>query len=151
MTQTLTAGNNGLYQAHTGWNPVAGLGSVNIDALASDFSTASLAAAQDTVTSSSASAIAAGETVTLYGTGFGAAQGNGYIAFHDNSVNWGAPGNAAAFQIDSWSNTAITFTVPTPSGSNGQSAVTPGTMATMTVTNSAGETSSAANLAISSS
>jgi len=36
--------------------------------------------------------------------------------------------------IDRWSDSAITFTVPTPSGTNGQWAVTPGTTATINVT-----------------
>jgi hypothetical protein len=84
---------------------------------------------------------AAGQQVTITGSGFGATQGSGYVAFSDNGANWGAPGNVATFQIDSWSDTAITFTVPAPSGSSGQYAVAPGTLASVTVVNSSGAAS----------
>ena len=47
----------------------------------------------------------------------------------------------ASFTIDSWSDSAITFTVPQPSGTNGQWAVTPGTIAGITVTTAAGTSS----------
>ena len=67
-------------------------------------------------TSLSTTSAQAGQQVTINGSGFGSSQGNGYVAFSDNGTNWGAPGNAASFTIDSWSDTAITFTVPTPSG-----------------------------------
>jgi hypothetical protein len=72
---------------------------------------------------------AAGQQVTINGSGFGASQGSGYVAFSDNGTNWGAPGNTATLQIDGWSDSAITFTVPTPSGSTGQYYVVPGTTA----------------------
>ena len=55
----------------------------------------------------------------------------------------GAPFDGATFHIDSWSDTAITFTVPTPSGDNGIWHVTPGTTATVTVTTSAGPSNTA--------
>jgi predicted alpha-1,2-mannosidase len=84
---------------------------------------------------------AAGQQVTITGSGFGATQGSGYVAFSDNGVNWGSPGNVAAFQIDSWSDTAITFTVPTPSGPNGEWSVAPGTPASVTVVNNSGAAS----------
>ena len=71
------------------------------------------------VTSLSTTSAQAGQQVTINGSGFGASQGNGYVAFSDNGTNWGAPGNTATFTVDSWSDTAITFTVPTPSGTNG--------------------------------
>jgi predicted alpha-1,2-mannosidase len=80
----------------------------------------------------------ASQQVTITGSGFGTTQGSGYVAFSDNGVNWGAPGNAAAFQIDSWSDTAITFTVPTPSGPGGEFAVAPGTPASVTVVTNGG-------------
>jgi predicted alpha-1,2-mannosidase len=83
----------------------------------------------------------AGQVVTISGSGFGATQGSGYVAFSDNGTNWGSPGNLATFQIDSWSDTAITFTVPTPSGPNGVWAVSPGTDASMMVVNSSGDVS----------
>ncbi len=68
------------------------------------------------VTSLSTTSAQAGQQVTINGSGFGSSQGNGYVAFSDNGTNWGAPGNTATFTVDSWSDTAITFTVPTPSG-----------------------------------
>jgi predicted alpha-1,2-mannosidase len=84
---------------------------------------------------------AAGQQVTINGSGFGATQGSGYVAFSDNGTNWGSPGNAATFKIDSWSDTAITFTVPAPSGPNGQWSVAPGTDASVTVVNNSGAAS----------
>jgi predicted alpha-1,2-mannosidase len=83
----------------------------------------------------------AGQQVTITGSGFGATQGSGYVAFSDNGTDWGAPGNLATFQVDSWSDTAITFTVPSPSGTNGEWHVWPGTDASVTVVNSSGDVS----------
>jgi Glycosyl hydrolases family 31/Domain of unknown function (DUF5110)/Carbohydrate binding module (family 6)/IPT/TIG domain len=100
------------------------------------------------VTSVSASSASAGQQVTVTGTDFGASQGSGYLAFSDNGTNWGAPGDSAAFTVDSWSDTSITFTVPEPSGSNGEWAVTPGTTGTIEVTNSSGQTSGTADLSM---
>jgi predicted alpha-1,6-mannanase (GH76 family) len=90
----------------------------------------------------------AGQQVTIGGTGFGAAQGAGYLAFSDGATNWGAPGNSAAFTVDSWSNTSITFTVPTPSGTNGTWAVGAGSVATLHVVNASGQSSNIATLPI---
>jgi putative alpha-1,2-mannosidase len=53
----------------------------------------------------------AGQTVTITGSGFGASQGSGYVAFSDLGSNWGGTGNAGE-TIGSWSDTKITFTVP---------------------------------------
>ncbi len=92
-------------------------------------------------TAVSPSPAAAGQQVTVTGTGFGATQGTGYVAFSDQGVNWGAPGNSAAFTVDSWSDTAVTFTVPNPSGTNGQFHVYPGTNASVSVANAAGQVS----------
>jgi predicted alpha-1,2-mannosidase len=89
-------------------------------------------------TSVSPSPASAGQVVTITGSGFGATQGSGYVAFSDNGTNWGSPGNTATFQVDSWSDTSITFTVPTPSGTNGEWAVYPGTDASAMVVNSSG-------------
>jgi predicted alpha-1,2-mannosidase len=100
------------------------------------------------VTSLSATTASAGDQVTITGTGFGASQGNGYVAFSDNGTNWGAPGNTATFTVDSWSNTAITFTVPTPSGTNGEYSVWAGTPASVTVVDNSGDVSDAADLEI---
>ena len=60
-----------------------------------------------------------GQQVTITGSGFGATQGSGYVSFSNMGTYWGAPGNAATFQVDSWSGRAITFTVPQPRGPDG--------------------------------
>jgi hypothetical protein len=100
------------------------------------------------VTSLSTTTASAGQQVTINGSGFGGSQGNGYVAFSDNGTNWGGPGNAATFTVDSWSNTAITFTVPTPSGTNGEYSVWAGTPASVTVVDNSGDVSDAADLEI---
>ncbi|MDA8392455.1 MAG: hypothetical protein M0Z87_06570 [Actinomycetota bacterium] len=88
--------------------------------------------------------------MTINGSGFGATQGSGYVKFSDNGTNWGAPGDAATFHVNSWSNTSVTFTVPTGSGTNNtQWTVTPGTTATVTVTNASGQTSNSASMSVS--
>ena len=90
------------------------------------------------VTFDSPADAAAGQQVTITGSGFGASQGSSYLTFSDNGTNWGAPGDQAAFTIDSWSDSAVTFTVPQPSGTNGQWAVVPGSTASVSVTTGAG-------------
>jgi predicted alpha-1,2-mannosidase len=100
------------------------------------------------VTSLSATSASAGQQVTINGSGFGSSQGNGYVSFSDNGSNWGAPGNVATFTVDSWSDTAITFTVPTPSGTNGEWSVWAGTPASVTVVDNSGDVSDAAELEI---
>ena len=97
------------------------------------------------VTSLSATSASAGDQVTINGTGFGDTQGSGYLEFSDNGTNWGAPGNTAAFTVDSWSNTAITFTLPEPDGGF---QVWAGTPASVTVVDDAGDVSDAAELDI---
>jgi predicted alpha-1,2-mannosidase len=89
------------------------------------------------------STAAAGQRVTIHGSGFGAA--GGYVAFSDDGTNWGRPGNVAPFTVNSWSDTAITFTVPTPSG---PWHVAPGTPASVSVTTADGKVSDAAVLEI---
>lgn len=82
---------------------------------------------------------AAGETVTLNGSGFAGKQGAGYLHFSDNGVNWGAPGDMASFHVASWSATRIVFTVPTGSGASGTEwQVAPGSTAGITITTPAG-------------
>jgi predicted alpha-1,2-mannosidase len=110
--------------------------------------TATTAMTGPVITSLSTTTAAAGQQVTINGTGFGASQGNGYVAFSDNGTNWGAPGNVAAFTVDSWSNTAVTFTVPVPSGSGGEYQVWPGTPASVSVTDNSGDVSDTAYLEI---
>jgi len=62
-------------------------------------------------------------------------------------MSMGAPPDAASFTLDSWTNTAITFTVPSPSGGSSQWSVTPGSTATVSVTAN-GTTSNAENVPI---
>ena len=71
------------------------------------------------ITFDSPAKAAAGQQVTVTGSGFGASQGSSYLTFSDNGTNWGAPADLATFTVDSWSDSAITFTVPQPSGTNG--------------------------------
>jgi len=91
---------------------------------------------------------AAGQTVTITGSGFGARQGAGYVQFSNVGTYWGAPGNLATFTVDSWSSKSITFTVPEPSGQGGGWHVSPGTTATVNVIDSAGAVSRTATLQI---
>ncbi|MBR7836797.1 GH92 family glycosyl hydrolase [Actinospica durhamensis] len=100
------------------------------------------------VTSLSTTTAAAGQQVTIQGSGFGASQGSGYVEFGDNGTNWGAPGNSATFTVDSWSDTAITFTVPSPSGNTDQFHVWAGTPASVAVVDDAGAVSDSPELAI---
>jgi hypothetical protein len=89
----------------------------------------------DALTPASASA---GATVTVTGSDFGAAQGSGFVWLRDNGFSWGCGpcGNLPRLTIDSWSNDAITFTVPRPSGPKHAVGVYPGSWATLTVANS---------------
>src|SRR5262249_2799549 len=78
-------------------------------------------------------------TLTVNGSNFGTAQGSSYVhlwftpdnphscATDSTTVSWGQPGNWAAFSIQSWSNTAVSFQVPTPSGPNRQTGSSLGT------------------------
>jgi lysophospholipase L1-like esterase len=97
--------------------------------------------------SENAATASAGQEVTVTGTGFGAAQGSGYVDLSDNGIDWGAPGDPAV-QVDSWSDTAITFTVPTAGGANGELHVYPGTPASVTVVSSSGAASNSPVLRI---
>ena len=101
------------------------------------------------ITSVSPTTAWADQQVRINGANFGATQGSSFITFSDGGTNWGAPGDAATFTVNSWRNDQITFTVPTPSGAGGQWHVVPGTTATVTVTTADG-TSNTANVAISS-
>ncbi|HWG11955.1 MAG TPA: GDSL-type esterase/lipase family protein, partial [Streptosporangiaceae bacterium] len=91
---------------------------------------------------------AAGQTVTVRGSGFGNRRGAGYVAVSDMGTYWGAPGNAATLTIGSWSDRSITFTVPQPSGPGGVWRVSAGTTATVNVVDAAGAVSATAPLDI---
>jgi hypothetical protein len=59
---------------------------------------------------------APGRQVTITGTGFGATSRDARLLLSDDGVNWGGAGDLGTLQIDHWSDTSITFTVPEPSG-----------------------------------
>jgi hypothetical protein len=93
------------------------------------------------ITSLDPTSAAAGQQVTIHGTNFGATQADpnqDYVFFVDGGTSWGAPFDGATFHIDSWTDTAITFTVPTPSGPDGIWHVNPGDTATVTINTAAG-------------
>lgn len=96
----------------------------------------------------SPSTAAAGQQVTISGSGFGATQGTSSVGFTDAGTTWGASGGPAAVTVDSWSGTSITFTVPGPSGTNNEWQVFPGSEATVSVVPASGTSSNAAILEI---
>lgn len=69
-----------------------------------------------TITSVGPAQAAPGERVTITGTGFGHAQGDGRLLLSDAGVNWGGPGDLGILRVDRWTDRSITFTVPEPSG-----------------------------------
>ena len=103
------------------------------------------------ISSVSPGTASAGQVVTVSGADFGASQGSGYLTFSDDGTNWGAPGDQATFNVDSWTGNSITFTVPSPSGPGGEWSVTPGSTATVAVTNANGQTSNTGTVTIASS
>jgi predicted alpha-1,6-mannanase (GH76 family) len=139
-------GQSGLYWA----GPVEDLAYPNQqsadDALTAELALPSSSSAPDIAAVSPGTNVVAGRQITVTGTGFGSSQGSGYVAFGDGGTNWGAPGNSAAFTVDSWSPTAVTFTAPAPSGTDNTWAIAPGTTASITVTNASGQHSNTASL-----
>ncbi|HEX4719034.1 MAG TPA: TIM-barrel domain-containing protein [Thermoleophilaceae bacterium] len=95
------------------------------------------------ITSVDPTSAAAGQLETINGRNFGDTQGNSYVFFVDGGTSWGAPFDGAEFHIQSWSDTKITFTIPTPSGPGGIWHVTPGDTATVSVTTPAGSSAPA--------
>ena len=87
------------------------------------------------ITSLSVSSAGPGDQVTIIGSGFGTTQGAQCVhlaqTVSGTTQNWGLPGNASTFVIDSWSDTAITFTVPVPSGTTNQWRLIPGNNSTV--------------------
>lgn len=102
--------------------------------------------ANPVITSLSATAEGPGAVITITGQNFGAPQGNGYVLFSDAGVNWGGPKDVAAFNLMTWTDTKIDFQVPLPDPRGYQTS--PGTTATVTVTNSNNLTSNTVNLQI---
>lgn len=62
---------------------------------------------------SSTSLFAPGQWVTVTGEGFGANQGQGYVLISQDGVNYGAPGDSYLVAVRQWTNSSITFLVPT--------------------------------------
>ncbi len=119
----------------------------NSESLTSGPQSVSLHAALAPVISSvSPTTAGPGDTIVINGQNFGSPQGNGYILFTDNGVNWGQPGDRATFHLVSWNDTQITFLVPTKDANGYQ--ITPDTNATITVTNGAGLTSGQQTVAL---
>jgi hypothetical protein len=144
--------------AASSWNGVMtlsapGMGECNPLVLAVSFSsvnpTVRFSSAGPVVSSVSPSTASPGQLVTVRGADFGATQGLGYVTFSDAGLAWGTPGDTATFTVDDWSDDAITFTVPTPSGTGGEWSVVPGTAAAITVTTADGGISDGGTLNIS--
>jgi hypothetical protein len=87
------------------------------------------------------STAAPGTSIAIGGKNFGSTRGTGYVQFVDSGVSWGAPGNVATFELQSWADDKITFLVPVKDVHGYQTS--PGTAATITVTNGFGQTSNA--------
>lgn len=92
------------------------------------------------LTSVSPGTASVGQVVTISGTTFGTTQGSSYITLSDGGTSWGAPFDGATLTIGSWSDDAVTFTVPSPQGPGGEWRVTPGDTASVTVTTADGTT-----------
>jgi hypothetical protein len=60
---------------------------------------------------------AAGSSVRLTGSDFGSSQGSSYLTLAQGGTSWGTPHDSAKLTITSWSETAITVTLPPDSGS----------------------------------
>ena len=82
------------------------------------------------LSSVSPSTTTAGSSVTLAGQNFGSSQGSSYLTLAQGGTSWGAPFDGAKLTITSWSDTSITFTLPS---NTGPFPLQPGT-ATITVT-----------------
>ncbi|MFU8850647.1 NEW3 domain-containing protein [Micromonospora sp. SL1-18] len=92
------------------------------------------------ITSVSPATASEGDVVTVRGANFGASKGSSYLAFDNAGTTWGQFNSNATFTLNSWSDDAITFTIPSPSGSGGEWHVVPGTTATARLTTIYGET-----------
>ena len=88
--------------------------------------TSTTAPAPPVATSVSPGTASSSQQVTVNGSGFGTSQGTGYVELDDNGSSWGGPGQTA-LTINSWSDTAVTFTVP-----SGVFAGTPGAVTVVT-------------------
>jgi hypothetical protein len=84
---------------------------------------------------------AAGEIVTVEGSGFGRSQGtSSALQLTDQGITWSAPGTIPTLRVLQWADQRIVFQVPTPSGPGGDTYhVVPGTTAALQVTTVGGE------------
>lgn len=64
------------------------------------------------ITGANPSSTVPGTTVTLSGQNFGATQGDSYLTLAQGGTSWGAPFDGAKLTITSWSDTSITFQLP---------------------------------------
>jgi hypothetical protein len=86
------------------------------------------------------SAVHPGQIVTITGSNFGVQQGHGYVEVSQSGVNYGAPSDYYPIQIQHWSNSAVSFMVPTNKESidnRFEPNLSPG-KATVTLTNDTG-------------
>lgn len=88
---------------------------------------------------------APGQQVTIIGSGFEPNQTTGYVTLIDQGTTWANPNSPNPLLVDSWSETRITFTVPTADVSKGAAHVWEGTAATVGVVTG---TNAASNLAV---
>lgn len=89
-----------------------------------------------------------GQQVTIIGSGFEPNQTTGYVTLIDQGTTWANPNSPHPLVVDSWSETRITFTVPTADASKGAAHVLEGTAATVGVVTSTGASSNLAVLEI---
>ena len=92
---------------------------------------------------------AAGQIVTVEGSGFGQSQGtSSAVQFTDQGTTWSAPGTLPTLRILQWTDHLIVFQVPAPSGPDGDTyRVVPGTTASVQVVTVGGQ-SNAVNLSV---
>jgi predicted GH43/DUF377 family glycosyl hydrolase len=90
------------------------------------------------ITSVTPASVAPGDVVTVNGHGFGATEPAYGMYLSDDGQTWGMNGSGLPLTVDSWSDTKITFTVPTSTGNLAR--VHPGTTATFCIVSSCGMT-----------
>jgi hypothetical protein len=72
---------------------------------------------------------APGDIVTVRGSGFGDSEPSYGLYLSDGGQTWGDYGSDATLNVDSWSDSTITFTMPEPSGTGNQWRLRPGSTA----------------------
>ncbi|WP_053959771.1 IPT/TIG domain-containing protein [Sulfobacillus thermosulfidooxidans] len=94
-----------------------------------------------------------GQWVTVTGQDFGAIQGQGYVFITQDGVNYGAPTDSYPVAIRSWSNTQISFLVPTSAflvDGHWERSLSPGQTAMLRIVTSSGLTSQALHVIVTS-